>query len=301
MDVSTEGNPRRSSSASSSALEFQFWAAGESPPQLLTADELFADGILLPLHRLSLRPISHPDPDVPPVSRSEPEPEPTSDPPPPPPDITAAISCSPTSGSKRWKDIFRIGEKKPGDEKDRRKERKAGSATAAAAAELNIHIWPFSRSRSAGSAAAGGVRPRTSISGRRVSSAPCSRSNSRGESSKPHPATAAAAAASAAGGRRWASSPGRASGGVPVGRSSPVWQIRRAEHRKRDKGTFGGRRPTAGADTRVLNLSVNTCIGYGQRSCSGDDKHGVTARERTAGESSRSLFSLKALFSKKVY
>ncbi|KAG6528430.1 cyclin-dependent kinase 13-like [Zingiber officinale] len=295
MDASTEGNPRRSSSASSSALEFQFWAAGESPPQLLTADELFADGILLPLHTLSLRPIPHPDPDVPPVSRSEPEPEPASDPPPPPPDadITASISCSPTSGSKRWKDIFRIGEKKPGDEKDRRKERRAGAA--AAAAELNIHIWPFSRSRSAGSAAAGGVRPRTSISGRRVSSAPCSRSNSRGESSKPHAATAV-------GGRRWASSPGRASGGVPVGRSSPVWQIRRAEHRKRDKGTFSGRRATAGADTRVLHLSVNTCIGYrgSQRGCRGDDKDGMTARERTAGESSRTLFSLKALFSKKV-
>lgn len=82
-----------------------------------------------------------------------------------------------------------------------------------------------------------------------------------------------------------------------------MWQIRRPEHRKRDKGTPGGRRATAGADTRVLNLSVNTCIGYrgSQRGCKGDDKDGVTARERTAGESSRSLFSLKALFSKKVY
>ncbi|KAF2309075.1 hypothetical protein GH714_000338 [Hevea brasiliensis] len=44
---------------------------------------------------------------------------------------------------------------------------------------------------------------------RKVSSAPCSRSNSGGESKS----------------RKWPSSPGR--GGVHVGRSSPVWQVRR--------------------------------------------------------------------------
>ncbi|CAL9136764.1 unnamed protein product [Musa textilis] len=288
MDGSTEGSPRRSSSASSSP-EFEFWAVGKPPQQLLTADELFADGVLLPLHLLSLRQPNQ-ETDAPPGSRPEPEPAPDPSPPRPPPaaDIAASIACSPASGSKRWKDIFRGGEKKAAaEEKERRKERKAG----AGAAELNINIWPFSRSRSAGSAAAGGGRPRASVSGRRVSSAPCSRSNSRGESSK-HPAAAA-------GGRRWAASPGRP-GGVPVGRASPVWQIRRPELRDRDKVT-GGKR-ASGPGLRVLNMNVNTCIGYrGQRSCRGDDKDGVTARARTAGDGGGTLFSLKALFSKKVY
>ncbi|CAL9168654.1 unnamed protein product [Musa hybrid cultivar] len=285
MDGSTDGSPRRSSSASSSP-EFEFWAVGNPPQQLLTADELFADGVLLPLHLLSLRQPNR-ETDAPPGSQPEPEPAPDPSPPRPPPaaGIAASISCSPASGSKRWKDIFRVGEKKAAEEKERRKERKAG----AGAAELNINIWPFSRSRSAGSATAGGGRPRASVSGRRVSSAPCSRSNSRGESSK-HPA---------AGGRRWAASPGRP-GGVPVGRASPVWQIRRPELRDRDKVT-GGKR-ASGPGLRVLNMNVNTCIGYrGQRSCRGDDKDGVTARARTAGDGGGTLFSLKALFTKKVY
>ncbi|WOL11428.1 hypothetical protein Cni_G20190 [Canna indica] len=292
MDACTEASPRRSSAASSSP-EFEFWAVSDPPPQLLTADELFADGVLLPLHLLSLRPQPHPEPDpeAPPGTKPEPAPDPSPRPPPPPQlpaaDLATSISCSPTSGSKRWKDIFRVGEKKTAEEKERRRERKGGGGGIGGAPELNINIWPFSRSRSAGSAAAGGARPRTSLSGRRVSSAPCSRSNSRGESSKQ---------AVASGGRRWAASPGRPVG-VPVGRASPVWQIRRPEHRERDK-------VTAGRKSKVLNMNVNTCIGYGgggQRSCRGDDKHGVTGRERTAGDSGGSLFSLRALFSKKVY
>ncbi|RWW34198.1 hypothetical protein GW17_00001039 [Ensete ventricosum] len=288
MDGSRDGSQRRRRSSASSSPEFEFWAVGKPPQQLITADELFSDGVILPLHRLSLR---QPNQETDASPGSQPEPE--TDPCPPRPlaaaDIAASISCSPASGSKRWKDIFRVGEKK----EQRRKERKAGAGAGAGAAELNINIWPFSRSRSAGSAVAGGGRPRVSVSGRRVSSAPCSRSNSRGESSK-HPAAAA-------GGRRWAASPGRP-GGVPVGRASPVWQIRRPEQRDRDKVT-AGRRASGGPGLRVLNMNVNTCIGYrGQRSCSGDDKDGVTARARTASDAGGgTLFSLKALFSKKVY
>ncbi|XP_042396911.1 uncharacterized protein LOC121987072 [Zingiber officinale] len=281
-----EGSPRRIGSASASSPEFEFWAVADPPPPpLLTADELFADGVLLPLHHLSLRPHLDSEIDAPRGRpKSKPDPDPASPLPRPPPtaELTASISCSPTTGSKRWKDIFRVGEKKPAEEKERRKDRKGGDG--GAVAELNINIWPFSRSRSAGSA----VRPPASASGRRASSAPCSRSNSRGESSKHHNASAAP------GGRRWAASPGRP-GGVLVGRASPVWQIRRPEQRERDKITASGRKANAGAGARMLN----TGIGYrgGQRNCGGDDKNGVTARERTG----RGLFSLMALFSKKVH
>ncbi|XP_010913021.3 uncharacterized protein [Elaeis guineensis] len=314
MDLSTETPKGRSSDSSSP--EFEFWVVGNpSHPQqeLLTADELFVDGVLLPLHLLSVvhseqKPRLEPEP--------EPEPEPAETPPdtsPPPPSepspasITSSISSSPSSGSKRWKDIFKVGEKKGEEKEGQRRERMSGGA------ELNINIWPFSRSRSAGNGAAAG-RPRASaMAGRKSSSAPCSRSNSRGESSKP----------SSGGGptRRWAASPGRAglSGGVHLGRTSPVWQIRRGEKRsepaagrgperanQRDNKVTGRKKGSGiGGGVRVLNLNVNTCIGYrNQVSCRGDDKDGVTDGGQTAGEaggSNRSIFSLRSFFSKKVY
>ncbi|CAL9130126.1 unnamed protein product [Musa textilis] len=283
-----EGSPRRRSSASSSP-EFEFLAISNSPAQLLTADELFANGVVLPLHLLSLRQ-PHPWRETGTGTEPEPEPEPEPDaslpPPPPPPsptdDITASISCSPTSGSKRWKDIFRVGEKKAAEAKERK------GSSGGGAAEPSISLWPFSRSRSAGSPAAGGGRPRATVYGRKVSSTPCSRSNSRGEYSA-WPATA----------RRWAASPGRA-GGVPVGRTSPVWHLRRPEHRDR----ITGRKTGSGSPAfRVLNLNLNTLVGFrrGEGSCRGDDKVGLTSRARTAGHGGGSLFSLRALFSKKVY
>ena len=67
-------------------------------------------------------------------------------------------------------------------EKVKKKERKSGSGSGASSAELNINIWPFSRSRSAGNA---GTRPKLFAGApvtRKVNSAPCSRSNSAGES-----------------------------------------------------------------------------------------------------------------------
>ncbi|KAF2304896.1 hypothetical protein GH714_000393 [Hevea brasiliensis] len=156
-------------------------------PDLLSADELFVDGVLLPLHLLHLHTHHRPDPRD---SKPDPKPPnsyPNAEPRASPKTITAE-SYNPSTASKRWRDIFKKG--------------------GASSAELNINIWPFSRSRSAGNS---GGRPRMfpgAAGSRKVSSAPCSRSN-QGELKS----------------RKWPSSPGR--GGVHVGRSSPVWQVRR--------------------------------------------------------------------------
>lgn len=55
-----------------------------------------------------------------------------------------------------------------------------------------------------------------------------------------------------------------------------------------------------GGGVRLINLNVNSCIGYqNQVTCRDDDSDSVsTGGARTAGGSS---FSLRALFSKKVY
>ncbi|XP_017701695.2 translation initiation factor IF-2-like [Phoenix dactylifera] len=311
MDLSLEPPKRRSADSSP---EFEFWMVGNPSypqPELLTADELFVDGVLRPLHLLSVvHSEADPEPEL-----AEPPPDPSPPLPPPlepsPASITSSISSSPSSGSKRWRDIFKVGEKK-GNEKERPRRESKGSG--GSAAELNINIWPFSRSRSAGNGAVTAGRSRAfSMAGRKASSAPCSRSNSRGESSKP-------SAAGAGTTRRWAASPGRAglSGGVHLGRTSPVWQIRRGEKRtepaacrgleranQRDKVTGCKKATGFGGSVRVLNLNVNTCIGYrNQVSCRGNGKDGVTGGGRTATEGSGgngSLFSLRSFFSKKVY
>ncbi|URD91491.1 hypothetical protein MUK42_01964 [Musa troglodytarum] len=211
------GRRSRNRSASPSP-EFEFWIdanPSSHQPQLLTADELFSDGLLLPLGLLSLPLPGHTRTTA---RQTEPAKQPTPPPPPPPPaqkSITSSASCSSASGSKRWKDMFKVAERKGAEERKLPKDRRSG------AAELNIGIWPFSRSRSSGSTTTSGGRPRAAAYGRKASSAPCSRSSSRGESSKP----ASPSALAAAGGRKWPTSPGRA-GGVHVGRSSPVWPIR---------------------------------------------------------------------------
>ncbi|XP_022685485.1 uncharacterized protein LOC101764610 [Setaria italica] len=119
-----------------------------------------------------------------------------------------------------------------GEAQGRRQRPKAGGARrwqqGRRGSELNINIWPFSRSRPAGGGS-GSSKPRPPA--RKVSSAPCSRRNSRGEAAPP---------------RRWAASPGRAGGGVPVGRSSPVWQIRRPAAKPAPSASelaFADRRP----------------------------------------------------------
>lgn len=197
-----------------------------------------------------------------------------------------------------------MGERKkePANDKERKKDRKGcnnggngNNGNSNGSAELNINIWPFSRSRSAGTATSG--RPKLSAAIRKSSSAPCSRSNSRGESS--------------AAGRRWAASPGRPGVGVHVGRASPVWQVKRPGPARvgpnREKVIKGG----VGGGVRGLNLNlnlslnVNSCIGYGgaQGRCRGEDSDGgPTGGERSGGGvANGSLFRFRALFSKKVY
>lgn len=279
-------------------------------PNLVSADELFVDGVLLPLHLLP-----SPDPEPPNLCpEPEPEPEPETGPPESAP-VSITDSVASFTGSKRWRDIFKKNsssgsgstkikeekEKEKEKEKDKKKaekERKSGSG--AGSAELNINIWPFSRSRSAGNA---NTRPKSgpgASANRKVNSAPCSRSNSAGESKS----------------RKWPSSPGRA--GVHVGRSSPVWQ-----HRRGAAGSSSGsgsglgvksseppsrvdkaskkdvpdtRRIRTGAKggegtpkARVLNLNVPMCIGYRHPLSCRSDENGAVNTRGVGSDSSRKI------------
>ncbi|CAL4993193.1 unnamed protein product [Urochloa decumbens] len=317
----------RRSSASSSP-EFEFWPLHPDPAASPScADELFAGGVLLPLPVLPPKPASSHS------SRSSgappPEPEPEAEPAgeasllatvaPPSASITSPAQPASTGGSKRWTDIFSKkpsppAEDKENREKEKRKDgggggRKQAAHAAGGGSELNINIWPFSRSRSAGGGGGSGSSTKPRPPARKVSSAPCSRSNSRGEAGGGPP-------------RRWAASPGRAGGGVPVGRSSPVWQIRRPAtrpapalsaselafadrraappqtHKEKSGATAGagaGRKPGLGGGVRGLNLSVNSCIGY---------RHQVSCRRADVGAArghGGGLFGIKGFFSKKVH
>ncbi|KAG6503788.1 splicing factor, arginine/serine-rich 19-like [Zingiber officinale] len=248
---------------SSSSSEFEFWMVGSNPsPALLTADELFVDGVLLPLQKLSM--VSNP-------GRSG-----TPAPPPAPP--TAASSSSPPPAAtthprpKKWPP---------------KKERRGGSS--GGPAELNINLWPFPRSRSAGVArfSSSSASPATR---RKVRSAPCSRSNSRGESSK------------AAATTKWAPVSSRVVaaafvGGIHLGRTNPVWKIQKkivnnnqqqsppadsnAESGKAKKSGGGG------GGVRALNFQVNTCIGWRNN----------RDRNRAAAAGGGGFFKLPAMFS----
>lgn len=306
QEQSSSSSSRGRNIVSNSSPEFEFWMLRNpsSFPQtnLLSADELFAGGVLLPLRPPPLRLPSESDPDPDPRPKSEPGPLLSSTP-------------SPESSSKRWRDIFKITDKKSAaagrgghddkeKEKKKKKERKSfgGGATSA---ELNINLWPFSRSRSAGNSAVG--RPRSAVLGgagsRKVSSAPCSRSNSAGDSNS----------------RKWPCSPGRP--GVHVGRSSPAWQVRRRRSEPAARSASKGgkkegledRRKThipassaamasgGVAKARVLNLNVPMCIGYRHHSsCRGDENTFSSAAAAEGGRSSH-FFSLRGLFTKKVH
>ncbi|KAJ3701464.1 hypothetical protein LUZ61_005169 [Rhynchospora tenuis] len=295
-------SPRLSSSSSASSHEFSFWPSASSLsipnsiPDLSTAEDLFSNGILLPT--LSPSPLTEPEKEVHAEVHSEPVPVPepeTDTPVPNPASIAASSSSSPPSSSKRWREIFKLGEKEKEKDKEKpvrseetktrpRKDKKAGSnpTGSVSSADISINIWPFGRSRSAGTA--GSSRKPTGVPPvRKSSSAPCSRSNSRGESGKPGSV-----------GRRWAASPGRP--GVHVGRSSPVWQIKRSG--------VSVNKPVeplkvVSGSARVINFSVNSCIGYGMREgrCGGESRDRVTGGERHGG-----LFGInyKGLFSKKA-
>ncbi|XP_019439847.1 PREDICTED: uncharacterized protein LOC109345350 isoform X2 [Lupinus angustifolius] len=283
--------------------EFEFWKFRNPSfpqPNLLSADELFVDGVLLPLHLLSVtnKPDPQPRTSQKPVQHSEPGSGPDS----------SSSSSATSSESKRWKDIFRkteknnsTEEKEKENDKGKKKERRSGSG--ASVAELNINIWPFSRSRSAGNSV---TRPKLFTGApvtRKVNSAPCSRSNSTGESKY----------------RKLPSSPGRA--GVHVGRSSPVWQVRRGAtaakksepealngekgSKIRDTATSRWSKVSGSGKARVLNLNVPTCIGYRHNlSCRSNENGGVGASGATTtnGGDDRNggnLFNLRSLFTKK--
>lgn len=344
--TSCNSGTRRISSDSIHSPEFEFWMVRNPSfpqPNQLSADELFSDGILLPLDLLQNDPNAiSPEPSGSGRSETDSGGEPS-----------AAIVNSSAGGasftsSKRWKDIFKKTDKKDSNEescrekkKDKKKEKKlVGGSNGVTGAELNINIWPFSRSRSAGN---GGSRPRVTggsgLATRKVSSAPCSRSNSAGESKS----------------RKWPSSPSR--GGVHLGRSSPVWQVRRSSvnsgsgSRSSDnlvrtneksirkeapqkesstkkvvikkEGVEGRRKWSSaaaggGPKTRVLNLNVPMCIGYrNQLGCRSDENSAIniaaTANGGVGGDQSGSstvtgegvrgsnLFNIKSLFTKKVY
>ncbi|KAL1372732.1 hypothetical protein HN51_002824 [Arachis hypogaea] len=309
--------------------EFEFWMVRNPScpqPDILSADELFVDGVLLPLHLVSSKTQIH-NTDTQQTSTSSSQPDP-----PPPPEPSASITdSSPAaatlSSSKRWRDIFRKSSEKKNSEnnnsaqendnekdKAKKKDRKGGASTASAA-ELNINIWPFSRSRSAGNAV---TRPKLFPGApvtRKTNSAPCSRSNSAGESKS----------------RKWPNSPGR--GGVHLGRSSPVWQVRRGgstsknteplflnheKWSKRETSTVGRRSKVSssggeGGKARVLNINVPTCIGYRTHlSCRSDVMNSAVGSNSTVrpsngngnsngadgGNVGSKLFNLRSLFKK---
>ncbi|EPS69746.1 hypothetical protein M569_05018 [Genlisea aurea] len=235
--------------------EFEFSMVNDPScpqPNLLSADELFSGGFLLPLHHLH-----HADAEqtssvaAPPAAAPFPPPQPES-----------------PSVSRRWTQIFRIHERKASDSVDQatHKERRRLSGAAVAAAELNINLWPFSRSSSTGN---GGSRPRAPAAARKVSSAPCSRSNSSGDSKS----------------RKLGHSPGRGVG-VYLGRTSPVWKLPRnnsgarrsneisAKLADKDPSSSATKKTSSGSRAaRVLNLNVPICIGYrNHATCSKDHK-----------------------------
>lgn len=319
-----------SRSGDSNSPEFEFWMVRNPSfpqPNLLSADELFVDGVLLPLHLLSLKP---PDPNPlldpePPYQEESGDPEPGSQ-----LIHVTTDSANGLSSSKRWKDMFRKGNKKAvakntedNKEKEKQKKRDKKSQSGLTSAELNINIWPFSRSRSAGN---GGTRARLSTGApgaRKVSSAPCSRSNSAGESKS----------------RKWPSSPSR---------NSPIWQVKRgaggsggksSETPKSTKtiGHGGGNNINSNNNGKVrilnLNMKVPMSIGYGHHlSCTSDENSALgvlggasykptntraaasgcagTASGRSDGgaghghghvTSNGNLFNFRSLVTKKVY
>uniref|UniRef100_A0A1J3GNB7 Uncharacterized protein n=1 Tax=Noccaea caerulescens TaxID=107243 RepID=A0A1J3GNB7_NOCCA len=310
------GSQRRRSSCDSNSPEFEFWrltnpSFHQAESDLLSADELFHDGVLLPLHLLSIKSEPQSDPNA---SECDPDPSPS------PATMTTEQKTEPeprlgseltreTTVSKRWRDIFKKSENKPAGKKEKVKEKKKENKMgpgpgSGSGAELNINIWPFSRSRSAGNNV---TRPRMSFGApttRKVSSAPCSRSNSTGESKS----------------RKFPSSPGR--NGVHLGRSSPVWQVRRgapptgktvsepigrAVGKREVPEARRGKTVIEGNKAKVLNLNVPMCIGYRSRlSCRNDESGnsnnvGSDNNINANVNNPNGLFGFRNLFIKKVH
>jgi hypothetical protein len=286
---------RRKSNNECTSPEFEFWMLRNPSfpqPDILPADQLFHDGFILPLHLISTK--YKPGPDQ---KTNTSSPAITSD-------STTTTTTTTSSNSKRWKDIFRkknnnnAVEEEKVKKKDIRVGNGGGGGDVSSSAELNINLWPFFRSRSAGNST---TKPKLFTGApvsRKVNSAPCSRSNSAGDSKS----------------RKWPSSPGRA--GVHLGRSSPVWQVRRggcsatkntesvpikADKSKRETTTSrrsrfastGGGGGGSSAKEKVLNLNVPAmCIGY-------SDSEKLSCRiEENSGNGK--LFNLRTFFTKKT-
>lgn len=324
--------------ATGQSPEFEFWMVRNPPfppPKLSTADELFVDGVILPLHLLRLTPdprVSHQQTAIQINYKSDGDPNPVSPP------------------SRKWKDMIRgmkVQKKKgdgdgdgDGDVKLRRRNQNRKKNSGGTAPELNINIWPFSfsRSRSAGNGATFRFPYKKLSVGRKVSSAPCSRSNSRGESSS--------SSTSKVVGNKSVKYPLpriAGVGGVHVGRINTIWQVRRGckkntdakktstTTKKKKKKTEeddgegengeavqtddrcgGGAKKVSGnsgVGIKALSLNVNTCIGNKlQTSCSGEEDVSNSKLRLTGGNqipnkvgSSGSHFNLKTFFAKKVY
>lgn len=314
---------RKSFGSPTSSPEFEFWMVRNPSfpqPTLHSADELFVDGVILPLHLLRLQDDDEPQP----MSEKE---------------LTSPEISIPTA-SKRWKDLFRgvsSGDKNPSSSSSssssppphhqqeqkastmmtRKKNRKSIAAGGGAAAELNINIWPFSRSRSAGNSTSVVLRlfpknlnknnnnnnkkKKKTSTGRKVSSAPCSRSNSRGESSS---SSSSSKLSNLGRVPARALSGGGGGGGVHVGRSSTIWQVRKTI-KKTPQATES---PTEAVEDLKSGVELDknkwTCDGDGDGDddCDGGDtKLLLGAGDMGDNSNSSSHFNLKALFSRKVY
>ncbi|XP_031125019.1 uncharacterized protein LOC116027491 isoform X1 [Ipomoea triloba] len=208
LSPSSNGRTRRRRRRSSGSSSFEFCVLRK--PNLLSADQLFSDGVLLPLHLLHCpssaddhspepkRPDSSPvvelkqpnQPDSPRQIKRVEQPQLGAE---SGPEISAAPVASSSaaaaaetaafSSSKRWRDIFKRSDKK-GEKVNKDKKGGGGifgGSNGGSAAErvLNINIWPFRRTKSAGN---GGARPVGSgLSSPKASSAPCSGTNSPGD------------------------------------------------------------------------------------------------------------------------
>ncbi|KAI5002817.1 AF4/FMR2 family member lilli-like [Hordeum vulgare subsp. vulgare] len=379
----------RSSPSPTASPEFEFWMVGKNPgsfpsPALLTADQLFSDGIVLPLHTLQAPPAGpdadqHQGQDQAAVEDADQDQDADVNEPSDPPEQEGeaaeqvqplAEACAvPTPDlpavTFKWKDIF----KATGESKERAKKAERRVSSVSGNAELiNINIWPFSRSRSAGHSTSGAgagasskakatnpsngnasaaaasapsaAAPATAA-GRKVSSAPCSRSNSRGETSGTvAPAVAIAAAAEKAAAqapatsmlRRWVpGGQGRAglsANGIRLGRASPVWQLRRNKLQQQQQAAAEQKQninATATATASGKNKAVaevDAATSQGQADAGKEDAAATSGEApatvsapaaacrnnavcaEVAGEECvppQGLFGLRTFFSKKVY
>ncbi|KAI5414527.1 hypothetical protein KIW84_040141, partial [Lathyrus oleraceus] len=278
LSPTSNRSPKRKSNNACSSPEFEFWMLRNPSlpqPNILSADQLFLDGVILPLHLISNKPDPKPDSDQLPDSS---------------PAITDYSTIS--TISKRWKNIFSKKNNNNTEEKVKKKEKKHGKGGCggdSSSSELYINIWPFSRSKSAKNSV---TRPKSAPVSRKVNSAPCSRSNSAGDSKS----------------RKFPSSPGRV--GVHIGRSSPVWRRggsigknieplnMKTDKSKRETPTGHRRKVVAAAGgggggnakAQILNLNVPVCVGYSHRlGCRTEESSG-----------SNKLFNLRNFFMKKT-